>query len=80
MKLLQSFLRAVVLAGSISGFFGGWAFLAHANKPVATSSAPAMNVPTLPPLNFDSPSQLHPLEPLQTAPQFSGPTLRTRGS
>lgn len=80
MKSLQSAVRLLVLVGSIMGFFGGWAFLAHANKPVATNSAPAAALPTLPPLNLDSPSQLQPLEPLQTVPQLSRPTLRTRGS
>jgi len=81
-KAFQNSLRALIVAGSISGFMGGWVFLAHSGKPVASgvmqqasaltidlhSLAPAGNVPAL-----QSPSQaLPPLAPpQQSAPRSS---------
>ncbi|MCL4393622.1 MAG: hypothetical protein M1482_02220 [Chloroflexi bacterium] len=86
MKLIQPALRVMVLLGSILGFSGGWALIAHANKPVAADTAPAASAPadssvpaSLPPLDFNAPSQLQPI-PQQSAPQFSMPRFRTRGS
>lgn len=80
MKLFQSALRLSVLFGSLFGFFGGWMLLAHADKPVAVTQEPTAPLPTLEPLDAAAPSQLQPLQPLQTSPQFSRPMLRTRGS
>ncbi len=89
MKLFQQSLRTLIVAGSMAGFFGGWALLAHAPKPVASDPAPAVvapaPVPTLPPLPQLSPldpgsSTLQPLPALPAQPQFAMPRLRTRGS
>ncbi len=85
MKAIQRVLRVFIMIGSLGGFFGGWALLAHAGKPAPVEAAPAnvAPVPTLPPLNFDTPSQLQPLQPLQQVqplPQFTMPRMRTRGS
>jgi len=89
MKLLQSSLRALIVAGSLSGFFAGWALFAHSGKPVATDSrvisadSPAA-VPTLPPLDFSTNSASGGLQPLPALPPVSRnsslPRLRTRGS
>ena len=79
MKGIQHILRVLVLAGSLGGFFGGWALLAHAGKPVDAQPAPEVAPASLPPLNFDQPS----LAPLPSLPSSSGsimPRLRTRGS
>ena len=78
-KAFQNSLRALIVAGSIGGFMGGWVFLAHAGKPVASgalqqasaltidlqSLAPSGNVPAP-----QSPSQALP-QLTQSAPQFS---------
>ncbi len=57
--------------------------IAHAGKPapvqppaIVSDSAPD----TLPPLQFDQPSSLQPIQPLQQLPSTSFPRLRTRGS
>lgn len=89
MKFLQYSLRALVVAGSVSGFFAGWALLAHAGKPVAADSQPVSvdapaALPTLPPLDFSTnraPTGLQLLPALPPISQnFSLPRLRTRGS
>jgi hypothetical protein len=86
MKLIQPALRVLVLVGSLAGFSGGWALIAHANKPVAADPAPAVSAPvdpsvpdSLPPLDLSAPPQLQPI-PQQSAPQFSMPRFRTRAS
>lgn len=83
MKSIQGILRLLVLVGSVTGFLGGWAMIAHAGKP-APAPAPAnvdISVPdALPPLQFNQPSSLQPIQPLQPLPQTSLPRFRTRGS
>lgn len=81
MKAFQRLLRVLILVGSLTGFFSGWALLAHAAKP-APESAPVPEAPpaTLAPLNFNSPSDLQPLPPIQPLPRAAAPRLRTRGS
>lgn len=83
-KAFQNTLRALIVAGSLSGFLGGWALLAHAGKPVDGNAA-AIDA-NLPPLNLQSlaPSgspagAFQPLQPLPST-SFSLPRLRTRGS
>ncbi len=84
MKAMQYFVRLLVLAGSLAGFFGGWALFAHAGKPAPAMAAPASVAPAdLPPLDLSSPTDLQPLpqlKPLQPNSNFSMPRLRTRGS
>ncbi len=84
MKAMQYFVRMLVLAGSIAGFFGGWALFAHAGKPVPSAAVPASLAPAdLPPLNLSGPSDLQslqPIQPLQPRSMFVTPRLRTRGS
>ncbi len=84
MKAMQYFVRMLVLAGSIAGFFGGWALFAHAGKPAPSAAVPASLAPAdLPPLNLSGPSDLQslqPIQPLQPRSMFVTPRLRTRGS
>jgi len=88
MKFFQTSLRALIVAGSISGFFAGWALLAHAGKPVAADPNPVSvdapaPLPTLPPLDFSTnsvPTGLQPLPSLPPLSQSALPRLRTRGS
>ncbi len=84
MKIMQYSIRMLVLAGSIAGFFGGWALFAHAGKPAPLPPAPASVAPAdLPPLDFSAPTNLQPLQPiqpLQPRSTFVTPRLRTRGS
>ena len=95
MKLLQNSLRALIVVGSLGGFFSGWAWFAHTGKPVAAAtdnSQPAIvapaPLPTLAPLNFSNSvpgglQQLQPLQPLPQMPQTSQQPrvrLRSRGS
>jgi hypothetical protein len=84
MKGMQYFVRILVLAGSIAGFFGGWALFAHAGKPASAGAAPASVAPAvLPPLNPNGPTDLQRLQPIQPLPprsSFAAPRLRTRGS
>ncbi len=87
MKAMQYFVRLLVLVGSLAGFFGGWALFAHAGKPAPAAAAPVSVAPAdLPPLDFNTPSdlqplpQLQPLQPLQPNSNFVMPRLRTRGS
>lgn len=92
MKWFQNSLRILMAAGSIAGFFGGWAILAHAGKPVdAVPQVDAAPPAELAPLDLPSlapqgpvPSQLQPLPslPPSQAPSNFGarPRLRTRGS
>jgi hypothetical protein len=83
MKHFQNIIRALILAGSVSGFLGGWALFAHAGKPV-DAAMPAEPVPAiapaqLPPLNFNASPNLQPLPSLPRS-GFSMPRMRTRGS
>jgi hypothetical protein len=89
MKFLQYSLRALIVAGSFSGFFAGWSLLAHAGKPVSADSQPASvdavsPLPTLPPLRFSTNGAGTSLQPLPALPPISQnttrPRLRTRGS
>jgi hypothetical protein len=89
MKRFQHGLRALIAAGSLAGFFSGWALLAHSGKPVATGYAPEVAVPAplptvapLPQLSpaDHAPSRLEPLPALPAQPQFARPRLRTGGS
>lgn len=84
MKGMQYFVRILVLAGSLAGFFGGWALLAHAGKPAPAAAMPAGVAPAvLPPLDLNGPTELQPLQPIQPLPprsSFAAPRLRTRGS
>jgi hypothetical protein len=78
-KAFQNSLRALMVAGSIGGFMGGWAFLAHAAKPVASgalqqAAAVTLSLPSLAPyVTTPSPQpQFQALPPLtQPSPQFS---------
>ncbi len=87
MKFYQYSLRMLIVIGSLGGFFGGWALVAHAGKPVASPSqsvdvAPAP-LPTLPPLDFTGDNSSAGLQALPPMPQFSQaalPRLHTRGS
>ncbi len=88
MKLFQNSLRMLIAAGSVGGFFGGWALLAHSGKPVAVEPPQAQVAPA--PLRpqdlITGPSSqlqpLEPLQPLQPSPFRSMPRtrLRTGGS
>ena len=87
MKLYQYLLRLLIVLGSLAGFFGGWAFLAHAGKPVAPQAQPVeaapAPLPTLPPLDFstnNAPSGVQPLPPMPSFSQNFVPQFRTRGS
>ena len=90
-KAFQNSLRALIVAGSLGGFLGGWVLLAHSGKPISPNSVsvPAGSSSSLPELNLKalSPSgspttAFQPLQPLQSLPStsFSLPRLRTRGS
>jgi hypothetical protein len=87
MKGIQYSLRLFIIVGSLSGFFGGWALFAHAGKPGTVSgpsatdvSAPNIAPQNLPPLNFNAPQQLQPLQPIPPQSQARTPRLRTRSS
>lgn len=87
-RAFQNSLRALMVAGSVTGFLGGWVFLAHSGKPVSSvgvtenvtqASLPALDLKAL------SPSSSGQAAPLQSLPTLSGrtsalPRLRTRGS
>ena len=95
MDKFQRKLRILIATGSTVGFFGGWALLAHAGKPVAAGTvvAPAANtessisIPSsLPPLDFNAleaggnSSSIQPITIQPTFRTFSRPRLRTGGS
>ena len=86
MKRFQKYLRAIIAAGSIVGFLGGWGFLAHAGKPVVNSApapitapAPSFDPGPLPSINT-GPSSLQPLPALPPIPSMPRLRLRTGGS
>ncbi len=92
MKFFKTGLRIWIATGSVIGFFGGWALLAHAPKPAQPTQQPVVQMaplPTLAPLpslgdnnNQLSFQQVQPLPQLQSSlPQtgfFGG--FRTGGS
>ncbi len=73
----------LIAAGSVAGFVGGWALLAHSGKPVdAAAPQPVINQAASNPLRPQDliGRQVQPLQPLPSLGQFSAPRLRTRGS
>ena len=93
MDKFQRKLRLVIATGSAVGFLGGWAFLAHAGKPVAAGTTTidtgsTITIPSsLPPINFsaleaqgNSSGSIQPLMTQPTFQTFSRPRLRTGGS
>jgi hypothetical protein len=69
--------RVLIAVGSLAGFFGSWALLAHAPKPVPpVVSAPQVDIglpaPDLPRLSL--------LPALPSLPGFSLPRLHTHAS
>jgi len=73
-------LRVLVAAGSVVGFFGSWALLAHAPKPVpAVARAPQVEIDRPMP-DLASPPSLQPLPVLPALPNFTLPRLRTHAS
>jgi len=86
MKRLLKYLRAIIAAGSLMGFLGGWGLLAHAGKPATVSAPPPITAPVpsfdpapLPPLD-SGPSTLQPLPALPPMRSIMRPRLRTGGS
>ncbi len=83
MKSFLNRLRIFIAAGSVAGFVGGWALLAHAGKPVdAAAPAPVEQVAPASQQSQGSfrPRQLQPL-PSLSQPSFRVmPRLRTGGS
>ncbi len=95
MKLFQNFLRALIVAGSVGGFFGGWGLLAHSGKPAGSVTPPSIEVAPQQPQGrspFTAPGQTTPRRrsssgfqpfPSQPSPFFSnggGFRLRSGGS
>lgn len=83
MKSLLYSLRVLIAAGSLGGFFGGWALFAHSGKPAAAVPEPPAQVVPAPSQSQDlsplSLPQLQPVQPLQPLPSFSsGPRMRLR--
>jgi hypothetical protein len=80
MRSLRAPLRALIAAGSLAGFFGGWILLAHAPKPVQSdSNAPRIQL-SGPEVDFSAPPGLQLLPGLPQSPGFAFPRLRTGGS
>ncbi len=80
MRSFLNTLRVFIAAGSVAGFVGGWALLAHSGKPVdAAAPAPAVQEAPQPLPAFRTPRQLQPL-PSLSQPNFVVPRLRTGGS
>jgi hypothetical protein len=93
MSKFQNKLRLLIVTGSAVGFVGGWGLLAHAGKPVATTTSatadPAsVTLPSqLPPIDFKSlesasggTSNLQPLPVMPPSSSFGRMRLRTGGS
>jgi hypothetical protein len=81
--------RAYIAAGSVIGFLGGWALLAHSPKPapMVSQAGPAATVeplPTLAPLppmgQLSAPSQSFRLAPSFSQTSAFRPRFRTGGS
>jgi len=75
----SSGLRLLIGMGSVAGFFGGWALLAHAPKPVGETRIAQANI-AAPEAGFLAPQGLQPFGRLQPNLVFPPPQLRTRGS
>jgi len=70
----------LIAAGSLVGFFGGWALLAHAPKPVpASAAAPQIEIDRPLP-DLSAPPALQPLPALPAFPSLTLPRLRTHAS
>jgi hypothetical protein len=90
MKFLKHGLRTWVAVTSITGFLGGWAVFAHAEKPVSSTAQQAQPaqiqmapLPTLPPIpSLNQPiQQIQPIQPIQPMPQINTfSRMRTGGS
>ncbi len=86
MRSLFNSLRVLIAAGSVAGFVGAWALLAHSGKPVsAAAPQPIINNFSPAPLRpQDLPGvQVQPLQqlrPLTSLGSFTAPRLRTGGS
>ncbi|MEJ2710609.1 MAG: hypothetical protein P8074_23555 [Anaerolineales bacterium] len=90
MKSMKGILRIWITTASVAGFMGGWALLAHAEKPAPIENKPSVSaqapLPTLQPLqplksnNFNNSSNLQQfsVQPQQQRSFF--PRLRTGGS
>jgi hypothetical protein len=88
MKFLKNGLRTWVAITSITGFLGGWAVFAHAEKPVSNTAtqpaqqqievAPLPTLPAIPSLNQPI-QQIQPIQPMPQINTFS-PRMRTGGS
>ena len=87
MKNLKAGLRVSIALGSVAGFLGGWALLAHAPKPAPLVQQqmvvePAA-LPTLAPIpSFGRRNNNNSFQQFSVNPQsgFSRPRLRTGGS
>ena len=89
MSHFQRKLRLYIATGSVIGFLGGWALLAHAGKPASSASsvstAPLVQSITLPPIDFNALEAASNSAPAQTFVQpsfqaFGRARLRTGGS
>lgn len=80
MKTLLYSIRVLIAAGSLGGFFGGWALFAHSGKPVASTPFTPAELAPAPEQPQDMPQlSLPQLQPVQPLPSFSsGPRLRLR--
>jgi hypothetical protein len=90
MKFLKNGLRTWVAITSITGFLGGWAVFAHAEKPVSNTVQqqppaqiivpPLPTLPAIPSLNQPI-QQVQPIQPIQPMPQINTfSRMRTGGS
>lgn len=89
MKSMKGILRIWIATTSVAGFMGGWALLAHAEKPAPIENKPSVSasapLPTLQPLqplnnnNFNNSSNLQQF-PVQPQQRSFFPRLRTGGS
>jgi hypothetical protein len=82
-RVFQNGLRALLVAGSMTGFVSGWAFLAHAGKPASSTTAATLPAPAvLAPLDLSSLApngaiQSNNRGSLQASPQNSLPFSNT---
>ena len=90
MKFLKNGIRTWVAITSITGFLGGWAVFAHAEKPVTNTAQqqppaqiqvqPLSTLPPIPPMNQPI-QQIQPIQPIQQMPQINTfSRMRTGGS
>ena len=89
MKSMKAILRIWITTVSLAGFMGGWALLAHAEKPAPIENKPSVSaqspLPTLQPLqplNNNSFNNSSGLQQFNVQPQQRSffPRLRTGGS